>query len=374
MGTLWYYSRIIVFIHLFLHIKGKQRFSTNVCSTGSTNAEGGQKAGTELYRKILESYVKELRPVTDESQAIHVNVSITLANVIDISEKEQSLTTLLWMMTEWDDPFLAWNETEFPGIKFFSISADRIWTPDLMVYNVLGNTIQVAEEFLGKFEGLNVMSSGRVRHWTPVVLTLFCPMNMELFPFDVQSCLIVLAPWSYDNTQLRLWPTEDVATVGKFQWDVSKKWIIKDFTGRKNIEHYSATNRSYDEIIFAISLKRKSTFYVLNLLLPCCLISIIACLCYVIPPQGGDRINLLLTTFLSIVVFVLVVLEIVPEESDSLPLFSKFLLGVMLMNMFQIFYCICVCGINSTDEICFGPPRCLVTWATCMTSCWNRSK
>ena len=243
-----------------------------------------------------------------------------------------------------------------------------------MVSNVLGNTIIVSVEFLGKSESVDISPTGKVLHWIPVLLTLFCPMRMELFPFDTQFCPIVLAPWSYDSSQLQLWPNEkDVATVGKFEWDVSKKWIIQDFTGQRGVLHDPNNNRSYDQMNFWISLKRKSTFYVLNLLLPCYLISLIACLCYVIPPQGGDRINLLMTTFLSIVVFVLVVLEIVPEESDTLPLFSKFLLGVMLLNMFQIIYCTIVCGLNNVDQICIGPPRCLVIWAKCMTTSMTSS-
>ncbi len=45
--------------------------------------------------------------------------------------------------------------------------------------------------------------------------------------------------------------------------------------------------------------------------------------------EGADRINLLLTTFLAILVFVLVVLEIVPEESDTLPMFCECLCRVL---------------------------------------------
>ncbi len=321
-----------------------------------------------LHQKLLLSYKKHLRPVLDSGQAVHVNVSLVLENVVDINEKHQSLTTLLWMLAEWYDPYLSWNDTEFPSVTYFVVGIDQIWSPDLMIYNVLGNTIKVAGEFLGKPESVSVLSSGKVHHWSPVLLNLFCPMKMDLFPFDLQSCPVILSPWIYDNSQLKLHPAQHAARFGKLL-DMSKKWIIQDFRAEKSVLHDAEHDRSYDQMHFSISLKRKSTFYVLNLLLPCYLISIIACLCYVIPPQGGDRINLLLTTFLSIVVFVLVVLEIVPEESDTLPLFSKFLLKVMLMNMFQILYCTVVCGLNDMDTIRIGPPKCLVTSAKCITSC-----
>ncbi len=53
--------------------------------------------------------------------------------------------------------------------------------------------------------------------------------------------------------------------------------------------------------------------------------------------ERDERISLLVTTFLAIVVFVLVVLEMVPEESDSVPLFCEFFLwrnpGCFKLNM-----------------------------------------
>ncbi len=81
--------------------------------------------------------------------------------------------------------------------------------------------------------------------------------------------------------------------------------------------------------MFIVFFQRKAFFFIINLLLPCYLLSLIACLSYLLPPDGGDRIALLVTVFLSIVVFVLVVLEIVPEESDTLPLFCKYQLLLM---------------------------------------------
>ena len=93
------------------------------------------------------------------------------------------------------------------------------------------------------------------------------------------------------------------------------------------IEGISLATRN--KIMFIVFFQRKAFFFIINLLLPCYLLSLIACLSYLLPPDGGDRIALLVTVFLSIVVFVLVVLEIVPEESDTLPLFCKYQLLLM---------------------------------------------
>ncbi len=163
-----------------------------LCSEGKKTFSGLQTTETKLYNQLLSSYNKKVRPVIDAEDAVLVNVSLTLANVIDIDEKHQSLTTLLWIRSEWFDPFLSWNEAEFPGIRYFILQADEIWTPDLMANNLLGNTKPLVEEFLGRREGVEVFPTGRAQHWFPVLLNSFCPMDMALFPFDVQSCPIVI--------------------------------------------------------------------------------------------------------------------------------------------------------------------------------------
>ncbi len=350
--------KVLLLVNIFLSMQFKQMMAFN-------GSDGPEKAESKLCNKLLSSYDKRVRPVLNTEEAVHINISIVLANVLDIDEKHQALTTLLWIYSEWVDPLLAWNETEF-GSEFLVIQADEIWTGDLMVYNALGNTVPIATEYLGRPESVKVVPSGKVTHWFPVLLKSYCPMSIELFPFDVHSCPITLSSWVCSNRRIKLSPTQNVAVLGTSQWDVSKNWIVKSFTGKKSIISYEEIGAGLDgcdQMDFTIVMKRKSTFYVFTLLVPCYMISIMACMCYAIPPQGGERINLLLTTFLAIMVFMLVVLEIVPEESASLPLFLQFLLLVMLLNMLQLLYCSFVYGLNSRDRICFGPPKCLVIWA-----------
>jgi hypothetical protein len=36
---------------------------------------------------------------------------------------------------EWNDYNLRWNETEFGGVKDLRITPNRIWRPDILMYN-----------------------------------------------------------------------------------------------------------------------------------------------------------------------------------------------------------------------------------------------
>ncbi|EJW69880.1 acetylcholine receptor protein alpha 1, partial [Wuchereria bancrofti] len=50
-------------------------------------------------------------------------------------EKNQILTTNLWLEMQWNDSKLTWDPSKYGGITTLHIPSDQIWTPDLVLYN-----------------------------------------------------------------------------------------------------------------------------------------------------------------------------------------------------------------------------------------------
>jgi nicotinic acetylcholine receptor len=50
-------------------------------------------------------------------------------------EKNQVLTTNVWLDQEWIDVLLTWNPAQWGGIERLRIPCDRIWLPDIVLYN-----------------------------------------------------------------------------------------------------------------------------------------------------------------------------------------------------------------------------------------------
>ena len=38
-------------------------------------------------------------------------------------------------LQKWHNPFLEWNSSEFGGIQSIQTNAEKIWVPDVLVYN-----------------------------------------------------------------------------------------------------------------------------------------------------------------------------------------------------------------------------------------------
>ncbi len=190
---------MIFIFNIFAKPESKAEGVTSGPPENMVQAERPEKAETKLYNTLLSSYDKKFRPVLSAKDAVNVNISITLMYVLDVDEKHQSLTTVLWMLAEWFDPFLNWDQSQFPDINYLVIPANEIWTPDLLAMESLGNTVPIAAAFLGKSEGADVYPSGKVVFWFPVLLNSICPIRVETFPWDLQICPITIGMVLYFN-------------------------------------------------------------------------------------------------------------------------------------------------------------------------------
>ena len=50
-------------------------------------------------------------------------------------EKNQILTTNVWLRLEWRDYNLEWNATDYGGVSEMLVPASDIWLPDVVLFN-----------------------------------------------------------------------------------------------------------------------------------------------------------------------------------------------------------------------------------------------
>jgi len=52
---------------------------------------------------------------------------------------------------------------------------------------------------------------------------------------------------------------------------------------------YICCSTPFSHVTYTMQIRRKSLYYVINLVLPCCLFSVIAVITFVMPPASGER-------------------------------------------------------------------------------------
>uniref|UniRef100_A0A4W5PZN4 Uncharacterized protein n=1 Tax=Hucho hucho TaxID=62062 RepID=A0A4W5PZN4_9TELE len=274
-----------------------------------------------LLRDLLRDYNRMERPVANDSLPLTVRFSYTLLQVMNVDEKNQILTTNAWLQMQWFDHYLQWNQSEYPGVKTLRFTTDQVWIPDILLYN------SAHDKFDATFKSyVLVNSSGFCEYLPPGIFSSACEVDVRWFPFDVQHCELKFGSWTFDGWLLDLQMQE--ADLSGYM--SNGEWELLGVPGDRHEIFYECCTEPYSDVTFVVTLRRRTLFYALNLLVPCVLISSLTLLVFLLPAQSGEKIGLGITILLSQTFFMLLVAEIMPATSDCIPLIGQYFVSTMV--------------------------------------------
>ncbi|WAR05918.1 ACHA7-like protein, partial [Mya arenaria] len=113
---------------------------------------------------------------------------------------------------------------------------------------------------------------------------------------------------------------------------------------------------------FTVILERKSTFMVVNIILPIVFLAVINLLVFVLPPDAGERVSFSVTLLLSLAVFMTLVGDNLPKTSDPLPVLSYYLLATLTLSTLMCVMAMLNLSIYHKNEQS-RPPKCIAVVA-----------
>merc|ERR1719361_3418347 len=127
---------------------------------------------------------------------------------------------------------------------------------------------------------------------------------------------------------------------------ISTEWDVMEVPAQRNEKYYPCCEEPYPDIIFYLGMRRKTLFYTVNLIIPCMGISFLTVLVFYLPSDSGEKVSLSISILLSLTVFFLLLAEIIPPTSLSVPLLGKYLLFTMILVTFSVVVTIGVLNVN----------------------------
>uniref|UniRef100_A0A3P8Q7G6 Cholinergic receptor, nicotinic, alpha 10a n=1 Tax=Astatotilapia calliptera TaxID=8154 RepID=A0A3P8Q7G6_ASTCA len=305
----------------------------------------------KLMKDLFTNYTNALRPVEDTDHIINVTLQVTLSQIIDMDERNQILTTYLWVRQVWMDAFLTWKKEDYDGLDTIRIPSSYVWRPDIVLYN------SADDEFSSSMETNVVLrNDGQVMWDQPAITKSSCSVDVAFFPFDLQQCNLTFGSWTHNGNQMDLFNALDSADLADFVPNV--EWEVLGMPAKKNVIVYGCCSEPYPDITFSLHLKRRASFYIFNLLIPCMMISFLAPLGFYLPADSGEKVSLGVTVLLALTVFQLLVAESMPP-SESVPLIGKYYIATMTMVTASTALTIFIMNIHH----CGGEARPVPEWA-----------
>ncbi|XP_035582323.1 neuronal acetylcholine receptor subunit alpha-9 [Zalophus californianus] len=281
------------------------------------------KYAQKLFNDLFEDYYNALRPVEDTDKVLNVTLQITLSQIKDMDERNQILTAYLWIRQIWHDAYLTWDRDQYDGLDSIRIPSDLVWRPDIVLYNKADDESSepVNTNVVLRYDGLITWDA-------PAITKSSCVVDVTYFPFDNQQCNLTFGSWTYNGNQVDIVNALDSGDLSDFIEDV--EWEVHGMPAVKNVISYGCCSEPYPDVTFTLLLKRRSSFYIVNLLIPCVLISFLAPLSFYLPAASGEKVSLGVTILLAMTVFQLMVAEIMPA-SENVPLIGKYYIATMAL-------------------------------------------
>ncbi|CAB3407732.1 unnamed protein product [Caenorhabditis bovis] len=304
------------------------------------------RSETKLFTDLLKGYNPLERPVRNASSPVIVKIKLFLQQILDVDEKNQIVSINAWLSYTWFDYKLQWIPQKYAGIQDirFPGSADHIWKPDVLLYN------SAAEDFDSTFKSnLLVYHTGTVVWIPPGVLKFVCPLDVTWFPFDDQVCEMKFGSWTFHGNAIDLQIDDD--TNGTHSMDLSTylvngEWQIISTNAVRHISYYKCCPEPYPTVNYYLHIRRRTLYYGFNLIIPSLLISLMAILGFMFPPDAGEKITLEVTILLAIVFFLSMVSEMTPPTSEAVPLIGVFFSCCMLVVSASVVFTIVVLNLH----------------------------
>ncbi|XP_047526398.1 acetylcholine receptor subunit alpha-like isoform X2 [Pieris napi] len=306
----------------------------------------GNPDAKRLYDDLLSNYNKLVRPVVNTTDVLRVCIKLKLSQLIDVNLKNQIMTTNLWVEQSWYDYKLRWEPREYGGVHMLHVPSDHIWRPDIVLYNNADGNYEVT-----LMTKAIVYYTGMVVWQPPAVYKSSCSIDVEFFPYDVQTCVLKLGSWTYDGFKVDLRHMDEqtgsnIVSVGVdlSEFYMSVEWDILEVPAVRNEKFYTCCDEPYLDITFNITMRRKTLFYTVNIIIPCMGISFLTVLTFYLPSDSGEKVTLSISILISLHVFFLLVVEIIPPTSLVVPLLGKYLIFAMILVSISI--CVTVVVLN----------------------------
>ncbi|CAK5006602.1 unnamed protein product [Meloidogyne enterolobii] len=292
----------------------------------------GSDEEERLMVDIFRGYNSLILPMRNSSQPLTVKMGLQLLLLINVDEKDQIMQSNVWLTLKWHDFQLKWNPVNYGGVKDLRVSLDKVWLPDIVLFNNADGNYEVSY-----MSNVVIQYNGDMLWVPPAIYKSSC----------IIVCHLIFGSWTYNEKEIKM-DFDKSAGIDLLEYGESKIW---DVVGAP-----ATLVNQRSRIEYQLRLRRKALFYTVVLIIPTVLMAFLSMAVFFLPTDSGEKMTLTISVLLSIVVFLLLVSKILPPTSSTIPLMAKYLLLTFVLNVITILVTVIIINIYFRSPITHQMP------------------
>ncbi|GMS87450.1 hypothetical protein PENTCL1PPCAC_9625, partial [Pristionchus entomophagus] len=306
---------------------------------GSLPEDQAQNVQKRLIDDLFDPdfYERNVHPVRDHTKPVRINVSMSLYQILEVDEHSQSLSVNVWMVQDWYDEFLDWNPEQYGLLNKTIVPHQQLWIPDTYLYNSetleQKKTESLMNAIVSTGHWANDSLGARVQLLFPAIYRLSCKMNVRFFPYDQQNCTFIISSWTHDKSSIDYWPKMDEVNLKNMVRN--DEWEVLSFNFVRREVYYKCCKEPWVMLYAQLVIKRKPLYYIVNLVIPTSIITIVAVTGFFTPTSSSserdEKLYLGINTLLTMSIMMLMVCNQMPSTSTYVPLMSWYYIGIIFV-------------------------------------------
>ncbi|KAI8782262.1 neuronal acetylcholine receptor subunit alpha-7, partial [Biomphalaria glabrata] len=313
----------------------------------STKHDTYERIRSDLMKKSVsvQKYPPEL-DCTDD-RPFRMSYNLLLIDVLDVDQINQLMSILAFVQIEWSQNDLSWNSTEYGNIESVILDSSTIWVPTLHI--LVGSKDSHLYEMNKK---LVVSSSGLVRTQARNYITFRCKIDFNKYPFDSQTCSFGIYKENLMMAKNDVKPTCRRSSASNKDYITEGEWETLDYFCQT---FQDENHKKYPRYSFVV--RRRRVYYVITVVFPMVLTSVMIPLVFLIPKKTGEKISYLVTMFTSTAIFLSYISTVMPRSLSDTPYLAVLLMEVLCEGLCAMLATLWV--VNKPNSVQFSVPKSL---------------
>lgn len=177
---------------------------------------------------------------------------------------------------------------------------DSLWIPDTYLYNSVVMNADETERYMNIRADTRFWEGRRGSNMSflyPAIYTVTCRLNIRYFPYDQQNCTLTISSWTNSKSALDYHADPHVNMASYIP---NEEWEVVSFKIFRHEYKYACCPEPWVILEASLVLRRKPLYYVINLIIPTAIITLVAITGFFTPASTADdrteKINLGITT------------------------------------------------------------------------------